>query len=134
VVVSAADWTIPGPVMDPLTLIGNMSVPAALLAFGMSLHGSAAPGRGRDRHLVLLSVALKSLGQPLVAWALAVSVVDLHGAPLLDVVVTSALPAAQNLFTYAGRYHVAESLARESILLSTVVSVPVLVGVAAVLG
>jgi predicted permease len=134
VVVSAAGWTIPGPVMDPLTLIGNMSVPAALLAFGMSLHGSAAPGRGRDRHLVLLSVALKSLGQPLVAWALAVSVVDLHGAPLLDVVVTSALPAAQNLFTYAGRYHVAESLARESILLSTVVSVPVLVGVAAVLG
>ncbi|BBC94041.1 AEC family transporter [Streptomyces griseofuscus] len=134
VVVAAAGWKLPGPVMDPLTLIGNMSVPAALLAFGMSLHGSAAPCRGQDRQLVLLSVALKSLGQPLAAWALATSLFDLHGAPLLDVVVTSALPAAQNLFTYASRYHVAQSLARESILLSTVVSVPVLVGVAAVLG
>ncbi|MEU8695706.1 AEC family transporter [Streptomyces sp. NPDC048665] len=134
VVVSAAGWHIPGPVMNPLTLIGNMSVPAALLTFGMSLHGSAAPGRGRDRQLVLLSVALKSLGQPAVAWVLARGVFGLHGAPLLDVVVTSALPAAQNLFTYASRYRVAESLARESILLSTVVSVPVLVGVAAVLG
>ncbi|MEW2270823.1 AEC family transporter [Streptomyces griseofuscus] len=134
VVVAAASWRLPGPVMDPLTLIGNMSVPAALLAFGMSLHGSAAPCRGQDRQLVLLSVALKSLGQPLAAWALATSLFDLHGAPLLDVVVTSALPAAQNLFTYASRYHVAQSLARESILLSTVVSVPVLVGVAAVLG
>ncbi|MFH8768047.1 AEC family transporter [Streptomyces sp. NPDC017958] len=134
VVVSAAGWKVPAPVMDPLTLIGNMSVPAALLAFGMSLHGSAAPGRGRDRHLVVLSVALKSLGQPLVAWVLARGVFDLHGAPLLDVVVTSALPAAQNLFTYASRYRVAEGLARESVLLSTVVSVPVLVGVAAVLG
>ncbi|MFK0141463.1 AEC family transporter [Streptomyces murinus] len=134
VVVAAAGWRLPGPVMDPLTLIGNMSVPAALLAFGMSLHGSAAPCRGQDRQLVLLSVALKSLGQPLAAWALATSLFHLHGAPLLDVVVTSALPAAQNLFTYASRYHVAQSLARESILLSTVVSVPVLVGVAAVLG
>ncbi|MEU2355668.1 AEC family transporter [Streptomyces misionensis] len=134
VVVSAAGWRLPGPVMEPLTLIGNMSVPAALLAFGMSLHGSAAPWRGPDRRLVFLSVALKSLGQPLAAWALATSLFHLHGAPLLDVVVTSALPAAQNLFTYATRYHVAQSLARDSILLSTVVSVPVLVGVATVLG
>ncbi|MFI2202275.1 AEC family transporter [Streptomyces sp. NPDC020192] len=134
VVVSAAGWHLPDPVVNPLTLIGNMSVPAALLTFGMSLHGSAPPGRGRDRQLVLLSVALKSVGQPLVAWVLARGVFGLHGAPLLDVVVTSALPAAQNLFTYASRYRVAESLARESILLSTVVSVPVLVGVAAVLG
>ncbi|MFE3637279.1 AEC family transporter [Streptomyces sp. NPDC059168] len=134
VAVSAAGWEVPGPVMEPLTMIGNMSVPAALLVFGMSLRGSAAPGRGLDRGPVLLSVALKSLGQPLVAWVLARGVFGLHGAPLLDVVVTSALPAAQNLFTYAGRYRVAETLARESVLLSTVVSVPVLVGVATVLG
>ena len=49
-------------------------------------------------------------------------------------VVTSALPAAQNLFTYASRYRVGEVLARESILLSTLASVPVLVVVAALLG
>ncbi|MFF8941068.1 AEC family transporter [Streptomyces sp. NPDC014864] len=134
VLVSATGWTVPGPVMAPLTLIGNMSVPAVLLAYGISLRGSAAPGRGHDRHLVLLSVALKSAGQPLAAWALASGVFGLHGAPLLDVVVTSSLPAAQNLFTYASRYRVGESLARESILLSTILSVPVLVLVAALLG
>ncbi|MGW0881712.1 AEC family transporter [Streptomyces sp. NPDC002671] len=134
VVVSAAGLRVPGPVMAPVTLIGNMSVPAALLAFGMSLHGNAPLSPGRDRQLVLLSVALKSLGQPATAWALATALFGLHGAPLRDVVVTSALPSAQNLFTYASRYRVARSLARESILLSTVVSVPVLVGVATVLG
>ncbi|WP_225825156.1 AEC family transporter [Streptomyces naphthomycinicus] len=134
VVVSAAGRQLPGPVMNPVALIGDMSVPAALLAFGMSLHGNPAPWRGRDREPVLLSVALKSLGQPLVAWVLARGVFGLHGASLLDVVVTAALPGAQNLFTYASRYRVAEALARESVLLSTVVSVPVLVGVAAVLG
>ncbi|MFF9816797.1 AEC family transporter [Streptomyces sp. NPDC014006] len=134
VLVSAAGGHVPGPVMDPLKLMGNMAVPASLLAFGISLYGSAAPGRGQDRVPVLLSVSLKSVGQPLIAWLLARAVFGLHGAALLDVVVTAALPAAQNLFTYAGRYRVAESLARESILLSTVASVPVLVAVAAVLG
>ncbi|WP_345133143.1 AEC family transporter [Streptomyces mexicanus] len=134
VLVSAAGLRLPGPVREPLTLIGNMSVPAVLLAFGISLRGGAAPGRGRDAHLVRLSVALKSMGQPVAAWALAAGVFGLRGAPLLDVVVTSALPAAQNLFTYASRYGVGESLARESILLSTMLSVPVLVAVAALLG
>ncbi|MGW0331399.1 AEC family transporter [Streptomyces sp. NPDC003011] len=134
VAVSAAGVRVPAPVMDPVTLIGNMSVPAVLLAFGISLCGSTLPGRGPDRHLVLLSVALKSVGQPAVAWALAAGVFGLRGAQLLDVVVTSALPAAQNLFTYASSYGVGERLARDSVLVSTVLSVPVLVVVATLLG
>ncbi|MEV0642860.1 AEC family transporter [Streptomyces sp. NPDC050619] len=134
VAVSALGLRVPSAVMDPVTLIGNMSVPAVLLAFGISLCGSAMPGRGPDRQLVLLSVALKAVGQPLVAWGLAAGVFGLHGAPLLDVVVTSALPAAQNLFTYASSYGVGERLARDSILVSTVLAVPVLVVVAALLG
>ena len=134
VAVSASGVHVPAAVMDPVTLIGNMSVPAVLLAFGISLCGSTMPGRGPDRQLVLLSVALKSVGQPAAAWALATGVFGLHGAPLLDVVVTSALPAAQNLYTYASSYGVGERLARDSILVSTVLSVPVLVVVAALLG
>jgi predicted permease len=134
VAVSGTGLEIPGPVMDPLTLIGNMSVPAVLLAFGISLRGSAVPGGGTDRGAVFLSVALKAVVQPLAAWALAAHVFGLHGAALLDVVVTSALPAAQNLYTYASRYRVAETLARDAILLSTAASVPVLVVVATLLG
>ncbi|MEU2269847.1 AEC family transporter [Streptomyces olindensis] len=134
VAASAAGLDVPGPLMDPLTLIGNMSVPAVLLAFGISLRGSTLPLRGAERAPVLLAVALKSFLQPLAAWALAAGVFGLHGAPLLDVVVTSALPAAQNLFTYASSYRVGEVLAREAILLSTVLAVPVLVVVAALLG
>ncbi|MFF8570063.1 AEC family transporter [Streptomyces sp. CA-100214] len=134
VAVAATGLRVPAPVMDPLTLIGNMSVPAVLLAFGISLCGSTMPMRGADREPVLLAVALKAFGQPAVAWALASGVFGLRGDQLLDVVVTSALPAAQNLYTYASTYEVGERLARDAILVSTVVSVPVLVGVAAVLG
>ncbi|WP_055695055.1 AEC family transporter [Streptomyces prasinopilosus] len=133
VAVAASGVEIPGPIMDPLTLIGNMAVPAVLLAFGISLRGSAPPLRGGERGPVLLAVALKSVGQPVVAWALAVGVFGLRGAQVLDVVVTSALPAAQNLFTYASSYRVGETLAREAVLVSTLLSVPVLV-VVAVLG
>ncbi|MDG9722242.1 AEC family transporter [Streptomyces sp. DH41] len=134
VAVAASGLRIPDAVMDPVTLIGNMSVPAVLLAFGISLCGSTMPMRGVERRPVLLAVALKTVGQPAVAWALASGVFGLRGAQLLDVVVTSALPAAQNLYTYASTYGVGERLARDAILVSTVVSVPVLVGVAAVLG
>jgi predicted permease len=134
VVVAGSGVRVPDPVMNPLTLIGNMAVPAVLIGFGISLRGSAVPARGVERWPVLLSVALKSVGQPVIAWVLAVGVFGIHGAALLDVVVTSALPAAQNLYTYASRYRVGEGLARDSILLSTVLSVPVLVGIAALLG
>ncbi|GHJ34775.1 AEC family transporter [Streptomyces sp. TS71-3] len=134
VAVAAAGWTIPGPALAPLTLIGNMSVPAVLMAFGISLHGSAMPVRGPERGPVLLSVALKCVAQPVIAWALGTWVCGLGHAAVLDVTVISALPAAQNLFTYATRYEVGEELARESILVSTLASVPALVVVAALLG
>jgi len=134
VAASASGITVPGPVMDPVTLIGNMAVPAVLLAFGISLRGSTLPLRDGERGTVLLAVALKSAGQPLAAWALAAGLFGLTGPPLLDVVVTSALPAAQNLYTYAATYGVGERLARDAILISTALSVPVLVVVAALLG
>ncbi|MFD8380082.1 AEC family transporter [Streptomyces sp. NPDC059679] len=134
VVVAAAGWRIPGPVMEPVSMLGGMAVPGVLLAFGLSLPGSALPGRGEDRGPVLLSVALKSFAQPVVAWAIAAGVFGLGGAALFAAVVTSALPSAQNLFTYAVRYQTATRLARESILLSTLLAAPVLLTVAALLG
>ncbi|MFB8116731.1 AEC family transporter [Streptomyces sp. NPDC055962] len=134
VAVAAGGWTVPAPAFEPLTLIGNMSVPAVLLAFGISLRGSGMPARGDDRPAVILSAALKTTVQPLIAVAVGAGAFHLRGAALLDVVVISALPAAQNLFTYASQYRVAEQLARESILLSTMASVPVLISIAAVLG
>ncbi|WP_049576860.1 AEC family transporter [Streptomyces sp. SBT349] len=132
--VAVSGWTPPGALLEPATLLGNMAVPAVLLAFGISLRGSPLPGRGPERAPVLLSVALKSAVQPLITWSLAAFLFRLDGGDRLNVVVTAALPAAQNLFTYASRYDVGARLARESILLSTLVSVPALTLIAALLG
>ncbi|MFR9725646.1 AEC family transporter [Streptomyces sp. MS19] len=134
VTVAATGWTVPQAVFDPAVLIGNMAVPAVLLAFGISLRGAAMPGRGPERTQVLVSVALKSVGQPLMAWLLAAFAFGLDTDDQLHVVVLAALPAAQNLFTYASRYGTGVRLAREAVLLSTVLSVPVLTVIAALLG
>jgi malonate transporter len=92
------------------------------------------PARGPERGQVLLAVGLKTVGQPVAAWAVGAGVFGLTGPALLTVVVTSALPAAQNLFTYASRYDTGVRLAREAVLLSTVLAVPALVTVAVLLG
>ncbi|KAB8163443.1 AEC family transporter [Streptomyces sp. 3MP-14] len=133
VAVAASGLTPPAALMEPATLLGNMAVPAVLLAFGISLHGSELPGRGPDRAQVLLAVALKSLVAPLLAWLLTLAFGLDRDAQLL-VVVTVALPTAQNVFTYASHYGVGLRLAREAVLLSTALSVPVLTVIAALLG
>ncbi|WP_243788210.1 AEC family transporter [Saccharopolyspora gloriosae] len=134
VAVAATGLHIPDAVFDPINLLGGMAVPGVLLAFGISLRGASLPGRSPEKRVVFFSVALKSVVQPLVAWALGHFVFGLAEAELFAVVVTSALPAAQNLFTYAARYETSLALARESVLLSTILAAPVIGVVAALLG
>ena len=127
-------WEAPKPITDVIGALAGLAVPAMLLAYGISLHGSAAPGRGEDRELVWVAVPLKMLLQPLTAWLLGAFAFDLHGHDLLTVVVIAALPSAQNLFTYAVRYRVGTVLARDAILISTTAAPFLLAGIAAALG
>ncbi|MDT0267289.1 AEC family transporter [Streptomyces sp. DSM 44915] len=131
--VNAAGVTVPAPVLDPITLIGGMSVPAVLLAFGISLHGRSVPARGPDRWPVLLAVLLKTGVQPLLA-ALIGHALGLDGATLFTVTVLAALPSAQNLYTYAARYATATTLTRDAVLLSTLLAVPALLLITLLLG
>ena len=132
-VVSGTGWTVPGLLLDPIALIGGLAVPAVLLAYGMSLRGSALPGRGPERGPVLVAVTLKLVVAPALAWLLG-SALGLDRPGLLLVVVLSALPSAQNLLPVAVTYRTGVDLAREVITLSTALSVPVLVVIAALLG
>ncbi|ONI80141.1 hypothetical protein ALI22I_42765 [Saccharothrix sp. ALI-22-I] len=131
---AAADWTPPIPVLRPLELLADLAVPAALLAYGASLHGAPRPGSGNTAGQVWLAVVLKTVVQPALAYTLGRWVVHLDDTSLLAVTIASALPTAQNVFVYATSYDRATELARDAILLSTVLSVPVLAGVALALG
>ncbi|QNO37554.1 AEC family transporter [Protaetiibacter sp. SSC-01] len=132
-VVALADIELPEPVLAPFELVGAAAVPIILINFGMSLHGRKlldAPGSRRD---VVLAVALKLALMPVVAWAAARFLFGLEGHDLFVAVVLAALPTAQNVFNYAQRYRRGEVLARDAVLLSTLLSLPVIVIVAALL-
>jgi malonate transporter len=132
-VVSGTGWSVPALLLEPIELIGGLAVPAVLLAYGMSLRGSDLPARGAERGPVVLAGVLKLVVAPTAAWLLGLAA-GLDRPALLSVVVLSALPTAQNLLTFAVTYRTGVDLARETITLSTVLSVPVLIVIAALLG
>ena len=131
---SATGTTLPTIVHEPISLIGGAAVPAMLLAFGISLVGSRplekAAGRRAD---VLLASAFKLLVQPALAFLLARWVLGLDGHLLFTVVVCAALPTAQNMFVMASRYDRGVVIAKDTVLLTTIASLPVLAAVAALL-
>jgi predicted permease len=124
-VLAATGWRPPELVMDPIRLIGGAAVPAMLIAFGISLNGSRplqADG-GRRADVVSASV-FKLFLQPALAWLLAHFVLRMEGQALFAAVVLAALPTAQNVFVTAARYERGIVIAKDTVLLTTVVAVP----------
>jgi len=130
---SVTSTSIPTVIANPLELIGGMAVPAMLVAYGVSLRLGGGFGSGGPAGEIATASGLKLLVQPTVA-TLAGAALGLTGQALLAVAVVSALPTAQNVFTYAVRYDRARLLARDTILITTVLCVPVMLLIAAVLG
>jgi predicted permease len=113
----------------PLTLVGGMAVPAMLLAYGISLRLGPGLGAGEPAGQIGTLVALKLVVQPVVAYLLGRYAVGLEGHDLLAVTVIAALPTAQNVFTFAMRYDRGVILARDTIFVATLLSVPAIIGI-----
>lgn len=124
---------LPAVINDPLHMIGNMAVPAMLIAFGISLRLGPLPGRGEPKAQIGYIVLLKLLVQPLVGYLLAAFVLHLSPHGVLAVTIVAALPTAQNVFVNAVRYDRGVILARDSVFITTVLSLLVLLAIAALL-
>ncbi len=128
---SATGTALPALVMQPVDLIAGTAVPLALMAYGLSLHGSPRPGSEGTARDLWLVVVLKVVVQPAVAYLLGRHALGLDGTPLLAVAVTTALPTAQNVFVYAATYGRGTTIARDAVLVTTVLSVPALLVIVA---
>jgi predicted permease len=132
--VAGTGWEVPLLVMEPIHLIGGAAIPAMLIAFGMSLNGSrplqAAAGRRLD---IVLASVFKLVVQPAMAFVFARFVLGMEGHALFAVVVISSLPTAQNVFVAATRYQTGLAVAKDTVLITTVVAVPAMIGVALLL-
>jgi len=133
VVVSATGLELPDAVMEPFRIVGAAAVPLVLIAFGMSLHGQKLLAPGSGRRDILLASTIKLAIMPLIAWVFGRFVFGLDHDQLFAAVVLAGLPTAQNIFVYAQRYERGVTIARDTVLITTVGSVPVLVLVALLL-
>jgi hypothetical protein len=114
---------LPSMVRDPLELVGGLSIPGMLLAFGISLRLSPPPrGKGNLAELALM-VVLKLGLMPVVAGIAAVGL-GLSGPEVLAAVVMAALPTAQNVFILAVTYGRGETIARDSVFATTLLAMP----------
>jgi len=130
---SMAGWQVPTLVAAPIALIAGMAVPGVLLAYGVSLRLGPRPIAGGSVVELAVVCTLKLLVQPVLAYAAARWLFGLDGRALLAATVVAALPTAQNIFVYATRYNRSTTLARDSIFVTTALSVPVLLTITALL-
>lgn len=131
--VAVLDLSLPAMVRAPVELIGGLAIPGMLLAFGISLRLSPPP-RGRGNLAELGVMVLLKLGlMPLVAGVVAVGL-GLSSQEVLAAVVMSTLPTAQNVFLLAVAYRRGETLARDCVFVTTVLAMPAMLLVVAVMG
>ncbi|TFD28755.1 AEC family transporter [Cryobacterium lyxosi] len=133
VLVAAFGITVPAPILAPFELIGGAAIPLVLLSFGMSLHGQRLLKAGTGRKQVVAATLIKVVLMPTIAFLFGHFIFDLDGAELFAVVAVSALPTAQNIFNFASRYDRAIVVTRDTVLLTTILSMPALLVIAALL-
>lgn len=132
-VVNVARLEPPQWLTSAVSLVGGMAVPMMLIAFGVSLRLDALPGTGPQAREVWTLQVLKVVVMPIAALGVGVAIgLDRH--QLLAVAVIAALPTAQNIFVIASRYRESMPVARDSVFWSTILTVPVIVAVSAILG
>ena len=115
-------WTLPRPLDQMVELIGKAAAPCALFAMGASLRAYRIGGALRPAAII---VALKLVAHPLLVAALVYLVFDLPPAWSATAVICAALPTGINSYLFAVRYQTAEAESATAILLSSVLSLPI---------
>ncbi|MFC7400822.1 AEC family transporter [Citricoccus sp. GCM10030269] len=134
VAMALIDWTPPEILWTPVDMLGHASIPLLLLLFGMSLYGQRPL---QDRALVpdiVWGSVVKLAVMPAAAWAIGRFVFGLSGAELFGVVAMAALPTAQNVYLFSSQFKLPNLLVRDIVFTSAVLSLPVILVVAVLLG
>lgn len=109
-----------------MSILGGAGVPLVLVAFGMSL-SSSKPFTDPDLQLeTILAILGKLILMPVVVYLLAQFVFSMDSYDVFAATMLACLPTAQNTFNYASRYQTSTVLARDVVLLTTVLSLPVM--------
>mgnify|MGYP002722717729 FL=1 len=130
-IVSAAGWTVPDLIMAPMEILGGASIPMILMSFGASLKGDSL--LDTDRLPTITATVLKLIAMPAIALAAGLAF-GLSGTELYAALILAALPTAQNVYNYAATYQTGETVARDTVFLTTFLSLPAMLVIAALFG
>ena len=117
--------------MAPLEILGGASIPMILMSFGASLKGDRV--LQTDRLPTITATVLKLVGMPALAWATG-SALGLSGDLLYAAIILAALPTAQNVYNYTATYQVGQTVARDTVFLTTFLSLPAMLVIAFLFG
>lgn len=131
-IIGLAGGDVPFVIAEPLHLVGSASVPLALLLLGMTFHGDTVFARG-NRGPVAMATMVKLVAMPALGWFIASQVFHLDANTTWIVTLLLALPTGLNAQNYTMRYGLSDRTARDTIALTTVLALPVMLVIALLL-
>lgn len=132
-VVAWSNWQVPAPVMEPIALLGGASIPLILLSFGASLKTAGVLSDRSSRPATYTATALKLVGLPAVAYVLSLAL-GLSPEHTYAAVILCALPTAQQVYNYAATFQRGQTVARDTVFITTFASLPVMLVIAFLFG
>lgn len=115
---------LPGPLQAYIQIFGEALTPCALFAVGLGL---SLDGLRGDLTASLLVTSVKLLITPCIVFALCIAM-GLSSFLTIAAVVCAAVPTAKTAYVLAGAYRVEDRLAGAIVSMSTLVSMPTLLG------
>lgn len=128
---SAAGWSMPTLLDVSTSMLGAAAPPMILLSFGAALVDRSVASGDSGVPALACAVVAKLAVQPSIACGVGM-ILGLTGPALMSVTIMAALPSAQNAYIAATRAKAGERIAQGTVLVTTFVSLPVVVGIAAI--
>jgi len=126
---AAVSLDVPPLIANATEMIGQSAPALVLISFGASLVGQRLTVRSQDGHMVILASCFKLMVQPACAFGAGL-LLGMDGHALLAVTVMGAMPTAQNAFIASARAGVGNHIAQGTVLITTIMSLPVTVLIA----
>jgi len=123
---------VPGFLLELTDFLGSAGPPTVLVAFGASLVGRSVHVGKQVGVLVAWASFGKLAIQPLIAWSLGLALGMPH-EELVAITILAALPTAQNAFIAATRAGAGQDVAQGTVLVTSALSLPVILLLAALL-
>lgn len=113
---------VPEIISKPISLVGSMQTPLAMLMFGTYISGAGFKGIFNNKNLFLVSF-LKLIAVPVIMYfATGVSGL-MSGALLSSVIIQAGAPSANNTAMFAAKYDKDTGLASQTVAINSLISI-----------